>query len=423
MSRQQAERAEALPIDLADVEGAAARIRDGISETPAAASRAVSAATGADVYLKFETFHATASFKERGALNRLLQLTAEERQRGVSAVSAGNHAQAVAYHAGRLGIPATIVMPKGTPFTKVRRTEELGAEVVLAGKTFAEAAQHAAELRDARQLVHIHTFDDPAIMAGQGTAALEFLKSFPDLELLVVPIGGGGLISGVAVAAKAIKPDIQIFGVQSEACPSMKAALAGEEMGPVGETIAEGIAVKEPGGLTRAVVRELVDDILIVPEATIERAINMLIEQQKVVVEGAGAASLAALLEYPDRFDSRRAGLFLTGGNIDTKVLAYSLMRGLALDGRISRLKVATPDQPGSLARITEIVAAEGGNVVEVYHQRQFAPISLRYTEIEVVVETKDRHHLDRLIKALTAAEFNVMISRPDGGWTRAVAE
>ena len=398
-----------LPICFQDVLDAAERIAPGIKRTPAEHSKALSLATAADIYLKFEIFQYTASFKERGGLNRLLRLTDEERTRGVIASSAGNHAQSIAYHAGRLRVPATLVMPKGTPFTKVKRTEDFGAEVVLAGKNFAEAAERAGEIEQQRGLTNIHTFDDPDIMAGHGTVAVEFLDRFPELDLLVVPVGGGGLISGIAVAAKAIRPEIKIYGVQSEIYPSMKAALAGETVEhPKVETIAEGIAIKEPGRLTKKVVAALVEDILIVKELSIEMAINVFMEVEKVVVEGAAAASLAAVYENPELFKGQKTGLVLTGANIDAKVLASSLMRGLARDGRISALKVTTPDMPGGLAKVATIIAEAGGNVVEVYHQRQFADISLKYTEIEVVVETKDAQHMQKLVAALEAAGFEV---------------
>ena len=400
-----------LAITYEDIIAAAARIRSGdVVNTPAEPSHVLSDATGADIYLKFETFQFTASFKERGGLNCLLNLTDDERKRGVIAVSAGNHAQSVAYHSTRLGIPATIVMPKDTPFTKIKRTEELGAEIVLIGDTFQEAAEHARKLKAERKLTLVHTFDDPHIMAGHGTLAIEFLEKFPDLEILVVPIGGGGLIAGIAVAAKAIKPSIKIYGVQSEVYPSMPAALKGETIHPASQTIAEGIAIKEPGKLTREVVRELVDDILIVSEKAIECAINLYAEKEKVVVEGAGAASLAAIKENPDLFKGKKTGLVVSGANIDPRILAFSLMRGLAQDGRISRLRVTTPDLPGGLAKVTNIIANEGGNVMEVYHQRQFAPIPLKYTEINVVVETKDMDHRDKLVTALEKAGFDVEV-------------
>lgn len=399
-----------LPVTFDDVKAAAKRIEGGVQVSPAGHSEVLSEAVGADVFLKFEIFQHTASFKERGALNKLLSLTDAEKKRGVIAASAGNHAQAVAYHAARLKIPATIVMPKDTPFTKIKRTEVLGAEIVLAGKTFAEALKEAQSIQKRKNLTFVPTYDDPLIMAGQGTVALEFLDQFPELDVLVVPIGGGGLISGVAVAAKAIKPGIRVIGVQSEIYPSMVAALEGKTIKPTRQTVAEGIAVKTPGRRNIEVVRALVDEILVVSESAIERAINMFIEVEKVVVEGAGAATLAAVLKYPGMFRRQKTGLILSGGNIDPKILAYSLMRGLARDGRISRIRVTTPDLPGSLARLTATVANQGGNVIEVYHQRQFADIALKYTNIELVIETKDARHMKRIVTALEAGDFEVSV-------------
>ncbi len=400
---------EALPIRFADIERAAGVIRGAVIDTPAARSETLSAITSADIALKFEIFQFTASFKERGAVNKLSTLSESERARGIIAMSAGNHAQGVAYHARRLGIPATIVMPEGTPFTKVRNTERLGARVVLSGETLAESSHAARRLEAEEGLVFIHPFDDPLIMAGQGTLALEFLRDFPDREILVVPIGGGGLISGIAVAARHINPDIRIYGVQTEAYPAMKAAIEGFEATPGQVTIAEGIAVKKPGNLTRKVVEALVEDILLVDEATLEDAVNALMEVEKVVVEGAGAAGLAAVLRYPDLFRGKRVGIPLCGGNIDPRTLAFCVMRGMVRDGRISRLRITTLDLPGGLAKITAIVAGAGGNIMEVYHQRQFATAPVKYTEIEIVVETKDRAHKEALIAALKDAGLEIV--------------
>lgn len=390
-----------LPISYGDVKAAAKRIDGGVYKTPAEYAEVLSETFGTDIYLKFEIFQHTASFKERGALNMLLSLPELEKKHGVIAASAGNHAQGVAFHATRLGIPATIVMPKDTPFTKVKRSEVLGAKVILHGTTFSEALEKANEIAEKECLTFIPTFDHELIMAGQGTCGLEFLEKFPDLEVLVVPIGGGGLISGCAVAAKSINPKIKIYGVQSETYPSMKAALEGKTIKPATQTIAEGIAIKEPGVLTKKVVKELVDDILIVSELMIEKALNILIEVEKVVVEGAGAATLAAIMDNRELFKGKKTGLILSGGNIDPKLLAFSLMRGLARDNRIARLRITAPDLPGSLAKMTQIVASSGGNVMEVYHQRQFADIALKYTKIELVVETKDAGHTDRIVEAL----------------------
>lgn len=405
-----------LPISYGDVLAAAKRIKDGIYHTPAEFSEVLSEAVGSEIFLKFEIFQHTASFKERGALNMLLSLSDKEKKHGVVAASAGNHAQGVAFHAARLGISATIVMPKDTPFNKIKRSEVFGATIVLHGATFADAMAEARRLEKQKDLTFIPTYDHPLIMAGQGTVAVEFLKRFADLDALIVPVGGGGLIAGCAVAAKAIRPEIKVYGVQSEVYPSMKAALEGRTIDPARQTIAEGIAIKEPGKLTARVVEALVDDILIVPEHLIERAINMFIEVEKVVVEGAGAAPLAAVMQYPDLFRGQKTGLVLSGGNIDPKLLAYSLMRGLARDGRISRLRVTTPDLPGSLAKLTAIVAENGGNVIEVYHQRQFADIALKYTSIEMVIETKDAGHAKTIVTALEAQGFEVVtISLTEG--------
>lgn len=405
-----------LPISFEDVLAAAKRIKDGIYHTPAEFSEVLSEAVDSEIFLKFEIFQHTASFKERGALNMLLSLSGAEKKHGVVAASAGNHAQGVAFHAARLGISATIVMPKDTPFNKIKRSEVFGATIVLHGKTFADAMAEARRLEKQKDLTFIPTYDHPLIMAGQGTVAVEFLKRFGDLDALIVPVGGGGLIAGCAVAAKAIRPEIKVYGVQSEVYPSMKAALEGRTIDPARQTIAEGIAIKEPGKLTAQVVEALVDDILIVPEHLIERAINMFIEVEKVVVEGAGAAPLAAVMQYPELFRGQKTGLVLSGGNIDPKLLAYSLMRGLARDGRISRLRVTTPDLPGSLAKLTAIVAESGGNVIEVYHQRQFADIALKYTSIEMVIETKDAGHAKTIVTALEAEGFEVVtISLTEG--------
>jgi len=399
---------DSLPIGFADVEAAAKTIRGAVENTPAAHSRTLSAIMEAEIFLKFEIFQFTGAFKERGALNKLCSLSTEQRARGVVAMSAGNHAQGVAYHAGRLGIPATIVMPEGTPFTKVRNTERLDATVVLEGESLFEATDAARRLEAEQGLTFIHPFDDPLVMAGQGTLAIEFLHAFPEIEVLAVPIGGGGLISGIATAAKHMNPKIEIIGVQSEAYPAMKAALEGFDVKPGKMTIAEGIAVKTPGRLTREVVRALVDDILVVKEPMIEDAIDSLMEVEKVVVEGAGAAGLAAVMQFPERFRGRRVGIPLCGGNIDPRTLSFCVMRGMVRDGRISRLRVTTLDMPGALAKVTAVVAKAGGNIVEVYHQRQFATAPVKYTDVEMVVETKDRTHSEALVAALEAAGFEV---------------
>jgi threonine dehydratase len=376
------------------------------------AAPALSALTQAEIVLKLETLHPTGSFKERGALNKLKSLTPGERAAGVIAMSAGNHAQGVAYHARRLGIPATIVMPEGTPFTKIERTEAHGATVVLRGHGLTEARRAAHALAEERRLTFVHPYDDPAIIAGQGTLALELLSDVPDLDTLVVPIGGGGLISGIAIAAKALAPAIEIVGVQAALYPSMLYAVKGAPAGGPrdalsgGQTIAEGIAVKEPGRLTRQVVAALVADILLVDEAALERAVDILLDIQKLAVEGAGAAPLAALLAHPERFRGRKVGLILCGGNIDARVLSSILMRGLVRDGKLVRLRSEINDSPGVLSRITRILGERGGNIVEIYHQRLFYDVPVKRAEVDVVVETRNATHVGEIVGALNEAGF-----------------
>jgi threonine dehydratase len=389
------------PISAADVRAAAARLAGAIEHTPCLPSRTLSQLTGAQVFLKFENLQFTASFKERGALNKLLSLGAEERGRGVIAMSAGNHAQAVAYHAARLGIPAVIVMPKGSPNTKVRNTQVHGAKVVLEGANLFEAGRHARELAARDDLVFVHPYEDPLVIAGQGTVGLEMLDAVPDLDILVVPVGGGGLISGMAIAAKALRNDISIFGVETQNYPSMYQRLNNLPVECGGDTIAEGIAVKDVGDTAFKIIRALVKEVLVVKEETIERAVAALIEIEKTVAEGAGAAALAALLEQPDRFAGKRVGLPITGGNIDTRVLASVLMRGLVRDARLVRLRVTMPDISGSLARVAGLIAEAGGNIVEVQHQRVFGTASVKSTEIEFLIETRDRAHTEALVQAL----------------------
>jgi threonine dehydratase len=388
-------------VSLEDIRAAAARIAGAVERTPMLHSRTLSRLTGAEVWLKFENLQFTASFKERGALNKLLTLSADERKRGVIAMSAGNHAQGVAYHAARLGVRAVIVMPRGTPNAKVSATQVHGAEVVLEGDTLAEAAEKAHALEKEQGLVFIHPYDDPAVVAGQGTVALEMLEQAPGLDMLVVPIGGGGLISGMAAAAKALSPKIEVHGVESSAYSAMQQRLAGLPVAVGGDTIAEGIAVRDIGELPLAMVRKLVDGVLLVEEETIERAIAALVEIEKTVAEGAGAAGLAALLQYPARFASRRVGLVITGGNIDSRLLAAVLMRGLVRDGRLARLRVTLPDVAGSLARVTTMIGEAGGNIIEVQHQRVFDAASAKSAEVEFAVEARDREHMDSLLRAL----------------------
>ena len=363
------------------------------------------------MFLKFENLQFTASFKERGALNRLLALSSEERRRGVIAMSAGNHAQAVAYHAARLGVRAVIVMPKGSPNTKIRNTEVHGAEVVLAGESLADAAGHAAERAARDALVFVHPYEDRLVVAGQGTVGLEMLEAVPDLDMLVVPVGGGGLISGIAIAAKALKPLVQIYGVESRSYPSMNQRLAGLPVKVGGDTIAEGIAVKDVGNLAFDVVRRLVQEVLVVEEETIERAVVALSEIEKTVAEGAGAAGVAALLEHPQRFAGRRVGIPITGGNIDSRVLASVMMRGLVRDGRLARLRVTMPDVSGSLAKVAAMIAEAGGNIVEIQHQRIFGTASVRSPEVEFLVETREREHTEALVATLLRNGVKVTLS------------
>ena len=384
-----------MSLGLADIQAAAERIDGHVVATPCLKSETLSALAGASLWLKFENLQFTASFKERGALNRLLSLSQDERQRGVIAASAGNHAQGLARHAGRLGIPATIVMPEGTPFTKVANTRKLGAEVVQSGADFDACAAVMRTMAAERNLTIVHAFDDAGVIAGQGTVALEMLAAVPGLDTLVVPIGGGGLISGMAIAARALKPGIRIIGVRSALYP-------GDGRGS-GSTIADGIAVKVPGAITSPLVAQLVDEILLVDEAALEHAVALLAEVEKTVAEGAGAAALAAMLSHPAHFASRTCGLVISGGNIDTRLLASILLRNLVREGRIVRVRTDVADAPGSLARVSAAIAAAGGNVIEVQHPRHFGTHAARTTEIEFTVETIDRAHAERLRTDLVA--------------------
>jgi threonine dehydratase len=395
-------------LGLPDIRAAAARIAGAVERTPCLHSRTLSRLTGADVWLKFENLQFTASFKERGALNKLLVLGEAGRRRGVIAMSAGNHAQGVAYHAARLKTRAVIVMPRGTPNNKVHSTQVHGAEVVLEGDTLAEAAAHARELEQREGLTFIHPYDDPAIIAGQGTVALEMLEQAPELEMLVVPIGGGGLISGMAVAAKALKPAMEIFGVESKAYSAMYQRLHGLPIEVGGDTIAEGLAVRDVGELTLKLIRDFVSEILLIEEQTIERAIVALIEIEKTVAEGAGAAGLAALLEHPGRFAGRRVGIPICGGNIDSRLLSAVLLRGLMRDGKLVRLRVVMTDVAGSLAKVTTLIGEAGGNIVEVQHQRVFGVTSVKSPEVEFLIETRDREHTQAIVAALEANGIRV---------------
>jgi threonine dehydratase len=399
-----------LPVSLADVQEAAKRIAGAVVRTPCLKSDTLSRIVGADVWVKFENLQYTASFKERGALNTLLQLTPDERKRGVIAMSAGNHAQGVAYHAGRLGIPATIVMPSFTPNVKVKHTRDYGARIVLHGDTLAEAGAEAHRLAAAEHLVFVHPYDDPRIIAGQGTAALEMLQDAPEIDTLVVPVGGGGLISGCAVAARGLRPDIRLIGVEAAGYAAMRQLLAGEPVTVGGDTIAEGIAVRDIGRAPLAIAHALLDRVLAVDEVTIERAIALLLEVEKTVAEGAGAAGLAALLAHPQVFAGRKVGLVVSGGNIDTRLLASILLRGLVRDGRIVRLRLTISDLPGQLARVAGLIGKAGGNIVDVQHQRLFGGVAAKSTELDVTVETRDRPHVRELVAALESEGFKVRV-------------
>ncbi len=403
-----------LPIGLADVEKARAAIAGAVIETPCLRSQTLSELTGAEVWLKFENLQFTAAYKERGALNKLLSLTPEERARGVIAASAGNHAQGLAYHARRLGIPATIVMPVFTPVVKVQQTEGHNAHVILHGDKFDDSLAHANELAARRGFVFVHAFDDPMIMAGQGTVALEMLEQAPEIDTMVVPIGGGGLISGISTVTRALRPEIEVVGVEASLYPSMFARLKGETMVCDGDTLAEGIAVKVPGELTFQVVKALVDEVLLVGERDLERAVSLLLTIEKTVVEGAGAAGLAALLAHPRRFRGRKVGLVLCGGNIDTRLLANVLLRELAREGRLARLRIRLKDRPGALFEVVRIFAQEQVNILEVYHQRVFTNLPARGLIADIECETRDRSHLDRLVEALRAATYDVRSVEPD---------
>jgi threonine dehydratase len=393
-------------IGFKDVEAAAARLAGQVSQTPFVESRTLSAITGARIFLKFENLQFTASFKERGALNRLLQLDADARARGVIAVSAGNHAQGVAWHAKRLGIPATIVMPRFTPAVKVERTREFGAEVVLHGERFDEARRHGLALADERGLTMIDPFDDDAVIAGQGTIAIEMFQSFPGLDDLVIPIGGGGLISGIATAAKHLNPRIRVTGVQTERFALVYDEIKGGHH-PVGQgTIAEGIAVDRLGERTLPIIRERVDDLMLIDEPDLERAILMLLEIEKTVVEGAGAAGLAAVLREPARFRDRCVGLVLCGGNIDPLLLASIIERGMVRTGRLARLYIDVRDVPGALAQITALLAQELANIEEIRHQRAFGSVGSQRVEVEIVVQARGPAHIERLLERLAEAGF-----------------
>ena len=396
------------PPTIDDIRAAALRIDGAVIRTPMLVSRTLSEVIGAEVWLKFENLQFTAAYKERGALNKLLQLTPDERARGVIAASAGNHAQAVAYHAKRLGIPATIVMPESTPTVKVTQTAGHGATVVLYGKIVDDAFARARELALENGYVFVHAFDDPQIIAGAGTLGLEMLEDAPDLDTIVVPIGGGGLMSGISIAARAVKPDIELIGVEAELYPSMKCAIQHCNMPLGGDTLAEGIAVKQPGELTSRILAEYANDVALVSERDLERAVAMLVGIEKTVVEGAGAAGLAAMIAESERYKGKKVATLLCGGNIDTHLLANVLVRDLVRQGRIARLHVAAHDQPGALAAITAKVYEAGVNVIEINHSRIFTRLPAKDTMIEVECEARDPESMDDVVSRLEAAGFRV---------------
>jgi threonine dehydratase len=397
---------EPLPVTIDDVRTAHDRVRGAVVRTPTLHSQTFSALTGAKVYLKFENLQFTAAYKERGALNTLLQLGDNARKNGVIAASAGNHAQGLAYHGKRLGVPVTIVMPTTTPTVKVMQTESHGATVLLHGETFDAAYAHACALEVERGLTFVHPFDHPHIIAGQGTVALEMLEDAPDIDTLAVPIGGGGLISGMATVAKALNPNIDVVGIQAELYPSMYAKINGLVMPCEGDTLAEGIAVKQPGVLTERVVRALVNDIVLVGERHLEEAVSLLLQIEKTVVEGAGAAGIAALLAHPDRFKGKTVGIVLCGGNIDTRLLANVLLRDLARSGRLARIRIRLQDRPGALSNVFKIFAELNANVIEISHHRIFTTLPAKGLITDIECETRDQDHLNRLLAALTDAHY-----------------
>ena len=397
-----------LPVSLGDIRAAAERIAGQVVRTPTMFSQTLSELTGATIYVKFENLQFTAAYKERGALNRLLLMDEATRSRGVIAASAGNHAQAVAYHGRRLGVPVTIVMPKPTPTIKVMQTEGHGATVILHGELYDEAYARARELEREQGLTFLHPFDDPQVITGQGTVALELLEDAPDLDALVIPIGGGGLIAGMATAAKALRPDIEVIGAQAELYPSMYCRFTGCHLPSSGDTIAEGIAVKKPGELTASIIEQVVDEILLVPERDIETAVSLLLQIEKTVAEGAGAAGLAALLTHPQRLKGRTVGLVLTGGNIDTRLLATVLLRDLARSGRMARLRIQLQDRPGALFSVVRLFEKHQINIIEIYHQRIFTTLPAKGLYTDFDCEARDAAHLRRLVDDLAGAGFDV---------------
>jgi threonine dehydratase len=393
---------------LDDIRAAAKRIAGTVERTPMRHSSTLSEIAGCEIFLKFENLQFTSSFKERGALNKLLSLTEDQRKRGVAAQSAGNHAQAVAYHAGRLGISATIVMPEFTPFIKIKHTRDFGARVVLHGATLSDAFVRANAIAQEEGRTFIHPYDDPIIVAGAGTCGLEMLEDFPDLDTLIIPIGGGGIISGIALAAKAIKPSIEIYGVQAKTYPSMYDVIKGMDLPCVGQSVAEGIAVKQPGDINRRIVADLVKDIFLVREDDIEHAISDLLAIEKTVVEGAGAAAFAAVRANPEIFKGKRVGVLLSGGNIDMRLLSVVILRELAREGRMFSVVIEIEDRPGILAQIANVVGEAGGNILEVTHNRMLMDTSAKSAMLGVMIEAQDTAHADKIRAQLVAAGFKV---------------
>ncbi len=390
-----------MTLDLAPIQAAAGRLKGQIERTPCRHSKTLSKITGAEVWVKFENLQFTAAYKERGALNKLMLLSEAEKAKGVIAASAGNHAQGLAYHGARLGVPVTIVMPKTTPFVKVQHTRDFGATVIIEGETYDDANAHARKLREEQGLTFVHPFDDYDIMAGQGTIALEMLEDVPDLEMLPVPIGGGGLISGVATAAKALKGDIHIIGCEPAMYPSFTAKMRGVAAHCGGQTIAEGVAVKQVGDLTYGVTRPLIDDVLLLEEPHIEQAVALYCNVEKTIAEGAGAASLAALLAYPERFRGKKCGLILCGGNIDTRLLASVLTRELVRAQRLISLRIIGDDRPGLLSTVAHEIGAMGANIIEVNHNRLALDVPAKGAEFDITIETRDAQHTQDVMNAL----------------------
>jgi len=401
---------ELVPPTIDDVRAAAERIAGVVERTPTRHSTTLSEIAGCDIYLKFENLQFTSSFKERGALNKLLSLTPEQRKRGIAAMSAGNHAQGVAYHAGRLGIPATIVMPEFTPFIKVKHTKNFGAKVVLEGQSLSDSFQRANRIAIEQGLAFVHPYDDPVIVAGTGTISLEMLADYPQIDTLVVPIGGGGLISGIALAAKALKPGIDVYGVQTKAYPSMYDVIKGENLPCAGQSMAEGIAVKAPGELTQRIVREHVKDIFLVGEDEIEHAVAGLLEIEKTVVEGAGAAAFAAVAGNREVFKGRHVGVILSGGNIDMRLLSNVILRELSREGRMFFVAIEIDDKPGVLARIAALVGEAGGNILEVSHNRMLIDASAKSATLGMLIEARDNDHANEIRAHLEGAGFALKV-------------